>query len=123
MARVAFAPAKLNLYLHVGAPGEDGYHPLCSLMAFADLGDLVSTFEAEALSLRVRGPFAGSLGSHARGSNSRAAQGRRRLPLIKFLQHLINYAHRIFGLRLSLQAAATTRVASWPPQECLQQPL
>jgi len=54
MARVAFAPAKLNLYLHVGAPGADGYHPLCSLMAFADLGDLVSTFEAEALSLRVR---------------------------------------------------------------------
>jgi 4-diphosphocytidyl-2-C-methyl-D-erythritol kinase len=62
MARVALAPAKLNLYLHVGAPGEDGYHPLCSLMAFADLGDLVSTFEAEALSLRVRGPFAGDLG-------------------------------------------------------------
>jgi 4-diphosphocytidyl-2-C-methyl-D-erythritol kinase len=62
MARVAFAPAKLNLYLHVGAPGADGYHPLCSLMAFADLGDLVSTFEAEALSLRVRGPFAGDLG-------------------------------------------------------------
>jgi 4-diphosphocytidyl-2-C-methyl-D-erythritol kinase len=62
MARVAFAPAKLNLYLHVGAPGEDGYHPLCSLMAFADLGDLVSTFEAEALSLRVRGPFAADLG-------------------------------------------------------------
>lgn len=62
MPRVAFAPAKLNLYLHVGAPGEDGYHPLCSLMAFADLGDLVSTFEAEALSLRVRGPFAGDLG-------------------------------------------------------------
>jgi 4-diphosphocytidyl-2-C-methyl-D-erythritol kinase len=62
MARVAFAAAKLNLYLHVGAPGADGYHPLCSLMAFADLGDLVSTFEAEALSLRVRGPFAGDLG-------------------------------------------------------------
>jgi len=62
MARVAFAPAKLNLYLHVGAPGADGYHPLCTLMAFADLGDLVSTFEAEALSLRVRGPFARDLG-------------------------------------------------------------
>ena len=62
MARVALAPAKLNLYLHVGAPGADGYHPLCSFMAFADLGDLVSTFESEALGLRVSGPFAGDLG-------------------------------------------------------------
>lgn len=62
MPRVALAPAKLNLYLHVGAPAEDGYHPLCSFMAFADLGDLVSTFEAEALNLRLRGPFAGDLG-------------------------------------------------------------
>ena len=25
--------------LHVGAPAEDGYHPLCSLMTFADVGD------------------------------------------------------------------------------------
>ena len=74
MARVAFAPAKLNLYLHVGAPGEDGYHPLCSLMAFADLGDLVSTFEAEALSLRVRGPFAGSLGDDGANLVLRAAR-------------------------------------------------
>jgi 4-diphosphocytidyl-2-C-methyl-D-erythritol kinase len=62
MARVAFAPAKLNLYLHVGAPAADGYHPICSLMAFADLGDLVSTFEAEAFCLRVNGPFAADLG-------------------------------------------------------------
>src|SRR3954447_13566102 len=61
MTRVAFAPAKVNLYLHVGPPGTDGYHPLCSLMAFADLGDLVGSFEAEAISLRVNGPFARDL--------------------------------------------------------------
>jgi 4-diphosphocytidyl-2-C-methyl-D-erythritol kinase len=60
MARVAFAPAKVNLYLHVGAP-EGGYHPICSLMAFADVGDRVSTFEAEVLSLTVGGPFAQGL--------------------------------------------------------------
>ena len=34
-----FAPAKVNLFLHVGPLGADGYHPLCSLMAFADIGD------------------------------------------------------------------------------------
>ncbi|MCA6231534.1 MAG: 4-(cytidine 5'-diphospho)-2-C-methyl-D-erythritol kinase, partial [Phenylobacterium sp.] len=36
MSASAFAPAKVNLYLHVGPPGADGYHPLDSLMVFAD---------------------------------------------------------------------------------------
>jgi len=61
VGRTAFAPAKVNLFLHVGAPEEGGFHPICSLMAFADIGDVVSTFEAEALSLRVAGPFAKGL--------------------------------------------------------------
>src|SRR5437867_3172611 len=74
MARVALAPAKLNLFLHVGAPGADGYHPLCSLMAFADLGDLVSTFDAEALSLRVNGPFARDLAADEDNLVLRAAR-------------------------------------------------
>jgi 4-diphosphocytidyl-2-C-methyl-D-erythritol kinase len=62
MARAFFAPAKVNLFLHVGAPGADGYHPICSLMAFADVGDTVTGFEAEALELAVRGPFGRQLG-------------------------------------------------------------
>jgi 4-diphosphocytidyl-2-C-methyl-D-erythritol kinase len=62
MAKAAFAPAKVNLFLHVGAPAQDGYHPICSLMAFADLGDEVAAYEAEALELRVSGPFARGLG-------------------------------------------------------------
>jgi len=61
VARAAFAPAKVNLFLHVGAPGADGYHPICSLMAFADVGDTVSTFDAEALCLAMAGPFAAEL--------------------------------------------------------------
>jgi 4-diphosphocytidyl-2-C-methyl-D-erythritol kinase len=61
VARAAFAPAKVNLFLHVGAPADDGYHPICSLMAFADIGDRVSTFDAEALCLAVAGPFAADL--------------------------------------------------------------
>lgn len=65
MAAEAFAPAKINLFLHVGAPAADGYHPLCSLMVFADVGDRVSIHEAEALSFQVRGPFAGSLAAEA----------------------------------------------------------
>lgn len=74
MARAAFAPAKLNLYLHVGAPGADGYHPICSLMAFGDIGDRVSTFDAEALALRVAGPFGRDLAHEADNLVLRAAR-------------------------------------------------
>ena len=55
------APAKVNLFLHVGAPGADGFHPLCSLMTFADVGDQVSMELGEGR-LTVVGPFAADLG-------------------------------------------------------------
>ena len=74
MAREAFAAAKLNLFLHVGAPGADGYHPLCSLMAFADLGDRVEAREADALALKVRGPFAAGLDGEGDNLVLRAAR-------------------------------------------------
>lgn len=61
MSLEAFAPAKVNLFLHVGAPGADGYHPICSLMAFADVGDRVSAYAADIPDLRVTGPFAREL--------------------------------------------------------------
>lgn len=61
MAKAAFAPAKVNLFLHVGSPGADGYHPICSLMAFADVGDVLMAYTAEALELTVIGPFAPAL--------------------------------------------------------------
>ena len=35
----ALARAKVNLTLHVGARRDDGYHPLDSLVVFADIGD------------------------------------------------------------------------------------
>ena len=54
------APAKVNLFLHVGAPGSDGFHPLCSLMVFADIGDRV-TVELGEGRLTVIGPFARNL--------------------------------------------------------------
>ena len=61
MRRTATAPAKINLFLHVGATDADGYHPLASLVAFADIGDRVSVQPAERLSLEVVGPFAAAL--------------------------------------------------------------
>ena len=67
MSPAAFAPAKVNLFLHVGPPGADGYHPLCSLMVFADVGDQLAVHDADALTLKVRGPFAD--GAPASGDN------------------------------------------------------
>ena len=56
--RSALAPAKVNLFLHVGPVDEAGYHPLASLVAFADVGDRVAVAPADRLSLTVEGPFA-----------------------------------------------------------------
>jgi len=58
--RVA-APAKINLYLHVVGRRGDGYHELDSLVAFADIGDVVTAQPAADLSLAVDGPFAAAL--------------------------------------------------------------
>jgi 4-diphosphocytidyl-2-C-methyl-D-erythritol kinase len=55
------APAKINLYLHVTGRRENGYHELDSLIAFADIGDMVGASEGEALSLAIEGPFAAPL--------------------------------------------------------------
>ena len=55
------APAKLNLYLHVLGRREDGYHLLDSLVAFADIADVVAARPAPALSLEITGPFASGL--------------------------------------------------------------
>jgi 4-diphosphocytidyl-2-C-methyl-D-erythritol kinase len=61
MAASAFAPAKINLYLHVLGRRADGYHLLDSLVAFADIGDRVTAAPADCLSLAVGGPEAGAL--------------------------------------------------------------
>jgi 4-diphosphocytidyl-2-C-methyl-D-erythritol kinase len=66
------APAKVNLFLHVGPVGADGYHPIASLMTFADVGDVVSLDLDGALELAVVGPFAGGLGTSAGNLVTRA---------------------------------------------------
>ncbi|MDZ4776973.1 MAG: 4-(cytidine 5'-diphospho)-2-C-methyl-D-erythritol kinase [Alphaproteobacteria bacterium] len=62
MSVTRFAPAKVNLYLHVGPPLPDGRHPLDSLVVFAgDAGDVVTATSADALSLTIAGPFSAGL--------------------------------------------------------------
>ncbi|MFD2174534.1 4-(cytidine 5'-diphospho)-2-C-methyl-D-erythritol kinase [Rhodobacter lacus] len=53
-----FAPAKVNLALHVTGQRADGYHLLDSLVAFAPAGDRLRFAPAEAMVLKVSGPEA-----------------------------------------------------------------
>ncbi|MBP6011014.1 MAG: 4-(cytidine 5'-diphospho)-2-C-methyl-D-erythritol kinase [Alphaproteobacteria bacterium] len=55
------APAKVNLFLHVGDKRADGYHNLLSLVVFADVGDRLSLKPADELALKLTGPFAHAL--------------------------------------------------------------
>lgn len=59
----AWAPAKVNLYLHVGAPGAGGLHPVDSLVVFADTraADRISARTFPQLALNVEGPGAKTL--------------------------------------------------------------
>lgn len=53
-----FAPAKINLSLHVTGQRDDGYHMLDSLVVFVDVGDQITAEAADQTSLAVTGPFA-----------------------------------------------------------------
>lgn len=53
-----FAPAKINLALHVTGQRADGYHLLDSLVVFADVGDRIEAAPAPDLSLAITGPQA-----------------------------------------------------------------
>jgi 4-diphosphocytidyl-2-C-methyl-D-erythritol kinase len=74
LIETAFAAAKVNLYLHVAPPTPDGYHPIASLMAFADVGDEVSAEPASNLSLAIQGPFGAGLSAQDDNLVLRAAR-------------------------------------------------
>lgn len=58
MTAEAFAPAKVNLTLHVTGQRADGYHLLDSLVVFADVGDKLRFDPGPEMVLEVSGPFA-----------------------------------------------------------------
>ena len=59
----AFAPAKVNLTLHVLGRRPDGYHEIESLVVFADIGDRLMVFPDRTLKLSVKGRTAQSAGA------------------------------------------------------------
>jgi len=60
MIRV-FAPAKINLALHVIGQRADGYHLLDMLVGFADVGDVITVAPSDRASLTLIGPEAQAL--------------------------------------------------------------
>jgi 4-diphosphocytidyl-2-C-methyl-D-erythritol kinase len=69
-----FAGAKVNLYLHVGPLSSDGYHPIESLMVFADAGDRMTLRPFRLKAYSVSGTFAAAAPMDARNLAVRAAQ-------------------------------------------------
>ena len=56
-----FAPAKINLALHVLGRRADGYHDLDSIAAFADIGDWLNFSPSRHFAITAGGPFAADL--------------------------------------------------------------
>ena len=61
MQEFEFAPAKINLALHVTGRNEKNYHLLESLVVFANIGDDIAISEAKNDKLLITGSFAKNL--------------------------------------------------------------
>ncbi len=70
----AFAPAKINLTLHVTGQRKDGLHLLDSLVVFADIGDHITVTPASRSRLTVSGPMAEGVPVDGRNLVLRAAE-------------------------------------------------
>lgn len=110
------APAKINLFLHVGERREDGYHALESLTVFAETADRLDFVAASELSLNMSGPFARELAREQDNLVLKAARllqsecghaGGARISLLKNLP----VASGVGGG--SADAAATLRGLAW----------
>jgi 4-diphosphocytidyl-2-C-methyl-D-erythritol kinase len=77
-----FAPAKINLFLHITGRRPDGYHLLDSMVVFADIGDEIAIEDATSFSLTVDGPFGKDLDPTHQNSITAAVH-----LIAKFAQH------------------------------------
>ncbi len=68
------APAKVNLSLRVGRARDDGYHPIDSLVVFADWGDTVTVQPAAGLTLSMSGEASRALAAEKANLVLRAAR-------------------------------------------------
>ncbi|MBT8413755.1 MAG: 4-(cytidine 5'-diphospho)-2-C-methyl-D-erythritol kinase [Boseongicola sp.] len=85
-----FAPAKINLTLHITGQRDDGYHLLDSLVTFATVGDALWLVEAGINSLTVEGPEAAGVPADMDNLAMKATQfaGAGRKAAITLTKHL-----------------------------------
>jgi 4-diphosphocytidyl-2-C-methyl-D-erythritol kinase len=105
-----FAPAKINLALHVTGRRADGYHLLDSLVVFADVGDRLDAAPSDALTLAITGPQAAHLPASDDNLILRAARVMGPLGAAITLEKVLPVASGIGGG--SADAAATLRLLS-----------
>lgn len=92
-----FAPAKVNLYLHITGRRDDGYHTIDSLAAFADIGDQVHIEPANDFSFNIVGPNAGAFTAQERDASPDSSN-----LVVKAVWALSRAAQKIPNLRLTL---------------------
>lgn len=105
-----FAPAKINLALHVTGRRADGYHLLDSLVVFAGVGDTLHAEPAASLSLAITGPQAANLPPSDDNLILRAARSLGSKGAAITLEKVLPVASGIGGG--SADAAATLRLLS-----------
>ncbi|SHE71289.1 4-diphosphocytidyl-2-C-methyl-D-erythritol kinase [Kaistia soli DSM 19436] len=96
-----FAPAKINLALHVVGRRADGYHLLDTLVVFASVGDTLTAFpSSDGPALVLEGPFADGLSAGGDNLIARADRAfRARCPSLP-----------AFSLRLSKQLPVSSGI-------------
>ncbi len=108
------ARAKINLTLHVARVIADphdaffGYHPLDSLVVFADIGDVIAMKPAAQMGLEISGPFAKGLSAAGDNLILRAANAAQASPHNITLEKYLPVAAGIGGG--SANAAAVLRL-------------
>lgn len=86
-----WAPAKVNLFLHILGRTETGYHRLQSLMLFASVADRITLADAPSFSFAVQGRFAGLIPSDS--SNL----------VVRTVQHMARLLDRPLAVSLTLE--------------------
>ncbi|MEN8838460.1 MAG: 4-(cytidine 5'-diphospho)-2-C-methyl-D-erythritol kinase [Celeribacter marinus] len=118
-----FAPAKINLTLHVTGLRADGYHLLDSLVAFVDIGDQITAQRADQSSLIVTGPFADGVPTDATNLVMKAAQAsglHMQLGLDKRLPPSSGIGGGSTDAAATLKAAARLGASPVPPAQVLR---
>jgi len=116
-----FAPAKVNLFLHVTGKRADGYHLLDSLAVFPAVGDEVRVAAAQELSLSISGRFGGVLQAEPDNLLLRAARALRPgAGVALFLEKNLPVASGIGGGSADAAAALLLLAQFWGVEADLQ---